>query len=100
MHLSLSEWPLTQEVGGAQKVPEEELIRWKFAGLVNIIEPVIQYEKYRGKSFQFAVNVTARILRIAKHKTFKKAFDDITPEETDIAETYIIRNSMKMTNQE
>ena len=70
MHLSLSEWPLTQEVGGAQKVPEEELIRWKFAGLVKIIEPVIQYEKYQGKSFQFAVNVTARILRIAKHKSF------------------------------
>ena len=44
------------------------------------------------------MNLTARLLKIAKSHSFKVG--DLTPDDLEQAESYIIKNSMKLTKEE
>ena len=89
------EWPVTQDIGTAS-VPNNEVIETKFCGQTSAHDSAgISFEKYVGRSYQFVVNLTARLLRIAKTKSFKD--NRFTVEDMQQAEEFIIRNSMKLT---
>lgn len=94
MYLPLEEWPVTQDVG-RNTVPEEFVVRRKVVASVFKEEPVIDYSKYKGKSYDFAMNLTARILRITKNRSFRN--NDVTAEDLQNAEAFMIQTSMKRT---
>ena len=97
MYLSINKWPVTQDIGH-DKIPADEILRHNFYGHVQIVDPPISYDSYRGKSYQFIVNLTARLLKIAKSHSFKVG--DLTPDDLEQAESYIIKNSMKLMKEE
>ena len=94
MYLSVEDWPMDQDVGRSV-IPEEFVIHKVAASAQSRKMAIIDYEKYRGRSLDFARNVIARIFRIAKKKSFKN--NKITVADMREADEYILRNSMKMT---
>ena len=96
MYLPRKDWPITQEV--TSQVPNDALVRRHIAAHATVVEPLIPYSKYTGKSYQFIINLTARVLKVGHSKSFK--ITDLTPEDLEKAEQYVIKSSMKMTRQE
>ena len=94
MYLPVEDWPVTQDVG-RNPVPEEFVVKRKIVASASKEDPVIDYNKYKGKSYDFAMNLTARILRIAKSRSFRN--NELTTEDLQDAEAFMIRSSMKRT---
>ena len=97
MYLQSNQWPIDQDVGRSV-IPEEFLIRQRLliAAVTNISEPIIDFETLKGKSFNFVQNLTARVLRICKNKSFKNS--TITPTDRKDAEIFMLKSSMTHTN--
>ena len=87
-------WPVTQDLEDV-KVPEEEVLPTRICAHVNMLEFPIDYRKYIGRSYQFIINVTARLLHIARVKSFKD--NEITVDDVQKAESFILRYSMQTT---
>ena len=96
MYLPRDEWPITEDTDG--RVPDEALVRRHVSAHATISEPVISFAKYVGKSYQFILNLTARILKIFESKSFR--ITHLTPEDLEKAEEFVIQSSMKFTQQE
>ena len=94
MSLPITQWPVTQDIGKAE-VPEDDIVRAKLCGATQITELPICFEKYLGKSFQFILNLVARLLWILETKSFKD--NEITVENMRKAEKYVLKNSMLKT---
>ena len=90
-----SEWPLTQEID-ANSIPPEQLLKSKFTGHTSIATPpLIDINRFR--SYDFLMRVTARIFRVFQRKSFSKT--DPTPECLAKAESFWIKQSMKLTQE-
>ena len=96
MYLPRNEWPITEDTDG--HVPNEALVRRHISAHATVVEPVIPYAKYIGKSYQFIINLTARVLKIFQCKSF--GITDLVPEDLERAEEFIIKSSMSFTRQE
>ena len=87
-------WPVTQDISG-MKIPDEEVVNAKLCMMAKLSEFPVCYEKYICRSYQFIVNLTARLLRIAKLKSFRD--NEFTVGDIQDAESYILKYSMEMT---
>ena len=94
MSLPIEQWPVSQDTG-SENVPGDELLQSKFSGHAKAMESPISFDKYKSKSYQFVINLIARVLKIAKNKSFK--YIDIVPEDLEKAELYVLKSSMVMT---
>ena len=93
MSLLFSSWPVTQDINEAS-IPDDEILNSKFCGHSLITESPISFDNYVGKSYQFILNFTARILKIAGSKSFKT--NEITVDDIKKADLFILKTSMKM----
>ena len=81
------EWKITQEII-VQKIPPEEMKKKKqFIGVITS-QPVLSDERL-GRSYDFLVRVTARVLRI----TSGRSFNNVKSEDIRKAEIYLIRQN-------
>ena len=96
MYLPINQWPVSQDIG-RNDVPDAELIRIKTAASVNVRDPIIDYEKYKGRSYDFARNVTALLIRIKRQRSFKNS--ELTIKDLNDAESFMLRISMKLTKE-
>ena len=70
MSLPIEQWPISQDTG-PENVPGDELLQSKFSGHAKAMESPISFDKYKSKSYEFVINLIARVLKIAKNKSFK-----------------------------
>ena len=94
IYLKLNQWPVDQDVGRCI-IPEEFLIRHKLIASIDLNKITINYESLKGKSFRFVQNVTARVIRIFRNKSFKGNL--ITKEDRDNAEVFMLKYAMILT---
>ena len=96
MYLPRQDWPITQEV--TSQVPNEALMRRHVSANTTAAESIIPYAKYTSKSYQFIINFTARVLKVALSKSFR--ITELMPEDLEKAEEHVIKSSMRRTRQE
>ena len=96
MYLPIGEWPIDQDVKRST-IPDEFVVRSKMVTALTIEEPAIDYEKLKGRTYEFARNVTAICIKILRRKSFR--IKEITVEDVRNAESYMISISMKRTRE-
>ena len=94
MYQPIEEWPVDQDVGRST-TPDEFVVRRVVTAIVT--ESAINYEKYRGRSYEFVRNLTARLIRIFKDKSMKNS--EITSEDLRDADSFILKMSMIKTKE-
>ena len=95
MYLPINEWPVNQDTGRGT-VPDEFIRKGKVSASV-IISPTqeFSYERFRGRSFYFARNVTAWLLCIFRARSMKDL--KLTVEDLEDAEVFMLKVSMRAT---
>ena len=96
MPLPKRDWPVNQKEIGEHHIPEEELIKNQICANVNAEEPAFSFQKYEGRSYQFVMNMMARLKRIAKNKSFRGGAH-YTVQNLKDAEKFVLMISMQRT---
>ena len=99
MRLPKEKWPVSKDFSG-QEIPTEELISKGIVAFVSSIDNVMNVydiERFRGRSYNFLVNVTARVMNsIIKH-SLREVATPLTCGSIIAAEKFCIQVSMNFT---
>ena len=105
MKLSKEEWPVSKDFSG-QDIPTEELITKGFIAFASSIDNVMNMydiERFRGRSYIFLINVTARVLNVFNRRSanskcsLKEIATPLTHRNIIAAEKFCIQLSMHYT---
>ena len=101
MKLPKEEWSVTKDYSG-QDLPAEELITKGVVAFASSIENVIKYdiERFRGRSYTFLINVTARVLNSCLKRSLKEVATPLTCKMIIAAEPFCVQVSMHLTKQD
>ena len=97
-----TEWSVSQDISGVI-IPSEELANKSYLNLACTTDSIIKIydlKRFKGRSYDFVLNVTARVISACHSKSFKGVFTDLLARNVIEAEKFCIETSMFYTKQE